>query len=507
MIKLNLKAPSTSKSTCAFALLASLVRVHCFTLIQRPVSLSHIIYKNHHYGLTEKRKISLNIGSFEGDFGPMDEGFGPMTGPANNFGSMAGESFEQMVGESFATEVKELTSDFAVEIAERVQDSVAIITPIGPDNKTALGTGFLVNFARSLTYNDLGGAESLDALGEFVSGEGEEEHLFLLTAAHVAAPGYKVQVRFPAFDDIQPVPAKVIGRQMTTDLALLRVSRSDLYPYIIPPSLKITSETQVGELAFACGFPTGLLTSDGPAVTMGIVCGKAPGLSSSSSTPAYEENNVIDNVNVEDSIKPNLQTSSKTMFIVTDAAMAGGMSGGPLVNSNGEIIGMNCLVRADLRALGNYAISSSTIIPFLKRLQKLYYEKMNESVYGNSIGGMYEEVAQVPEVVQEPIRDAVREPPEQKPEYTPPPPPSEKYRVILYKFNPNKREAVIGILKNMILCDKEEAEKLIDNASTQGYAIVNDFQKAGAQNRESAFALCNALRQENLLVEVEKTNI
>ena len=56
------------------------------------------------------------------------------------------------------------------------------------------------------------------------------------------------------------------------------------------------------------------------------------------------------------------------VFVVTDAAMSGGMSGGPLVNASGFVLGVNALIRPDLRALGNYAVSTQEVLAFLTRL-------------------------------------------------------------------------------------------------------------------------------------------
>ncbi|KAJ1483524.1 hypothetical protein T484DRAFT_1800012 [Baffinella frigidus] len=64
-------------------------------------------------------------------------------------------------------------------------------------------------------------------------------------------------------------------------------------------------------------------------------------------------------------------------YVVTDAGMAGGMSGGPLVDTEGAVLGINCfgavlgincLVRPELRSLGNYAVSAGVCQELLDRL-------------------------------------------------------------------------------------------------------------------------------------------
>mmetsp|Transcript_8722 Transcript_8722/g.19015 ORF Transcript_8722/g.19015 Transcript_8722/m.19015 type:complete len:177 (-) Transcript_8722:492-1022(-) len=52
-------------------------------------------------------------------------------------------------------------------------------------------------------------------------------------------------------------------------------------------------------------------------------------------------------------------TEDKPLYLVTDAAFAGGMSGGPLLDHAGRVVGINTLVRPELRGIGNYAISSN----------------------------------------------------------------------------------------------------------------------------------------------------
>jgi serine protease Do len=107
--------------------------------------------------------------------------------------------------------------------------------------------------------------------------------------------------------DNRTLDAKVVGSDKPSDLALLKVNASDL------PTLTLgdSDRVQVGDVVLAIGNPLGI----GQTVTMGIISakGRQTGLSNGS----FED------------------------FLQTDAAINQGNSGGPLVNSNGELIGIN----------------------------------------------------------------------------------------------------------------------------------------------------------------------
>lgn len=373
--------------------------------------------------------------------------------------------------------------EFAIDVIEKVQDAIVIINPIGDnDNKTRIGTGFIVDFEKYLNSNNLNRGDKSD-------------YVFLLTAAHVAAPGFRIQLRFPFYDDIPPINARIIGRQMTTDLALLRIYRQEIFPYIPPLPLKIADDVRIGQSAFALGFPTGFLTSEGPAITKGIVCGFAPGLKSSTSslsTSPYDDSNAVTyDMNVDGSVKSSLTASSRTMYIVTDAAIAEGMSGGPLINMNGEIIGMNCLVRSDLRSLGNYAISYTTIVPFLDRLQKMYRDKVSTETEAKPFNGVIDRTENM-----EIVKDA--EAKKYKPVFT------EKYRIVLYKVSKSKYEQVTKILQDVLRFSSNEAEDVLNSASRQGWAIVEEFALDGS--REEAKQVYDALKHASVLVELQKVS-
>lgn len=154
----------------------------------------------------------------------------------------------------------------------------------------------------------------------------------LLTNAHVVEGTKQVKV---TLNNGQVLQGRVIGSDPITDVAVVKISAKDL------PSVTLgTAETlQPGEWAIAIGNPLGLDNT----VTVGII--SALGRSSSE-------------VGVPD---------KRVRFIQTDAAINPGNSGGPLLNAQGQVIGINTAIRADAQGLG-FAIPIETAQRIAKQL-------------------------------------------------------------------------------------------------------------------------------------------
>jgi S1-C subfamily serine protease len=299
-------------------------------------------------------------------------------------------------------------ADLALNVARLVQPSVALVTPIGVRNMTARGSGFVIDCNTLST-----------------------EYTYLVTAAHVALPGFDIEIKLGETTR----PATVVGRNITLDLALIRTEKIQGIQ-----GLEIASDIpEVGSISFAHGYPASRMR--GPAMTSGIVCGIADGLG------------------MPDGLMPSNNLSNQTaaietIYVVTDAAMSGGMSGGPLVNAVGTVMGVNALVRPDLRALGNYAVSAEEIRSFLANLEQRSSEG-NVSATG--------------------------------------------YRVYLFNDGMNKKERVSSVLKSVAMMEEVDASKVMMEAHSTGRGVVREFSE-----RVQAEELCKALRMEDILVEVDQ---
>lgn len=139
----------------------------------------------------------------------------------------------------------------------------------------------------------------------------------ILTNAHVVAGADTVTV---TLKDGRQLPGRVMGSDPTTDVAVVKIAADNL------PAVKIgnSDNVQVGEWAIAIGNPLGLDNT----VTTGIISAK--GRHSAE-------------IGVGD---------KRVDFIQTDAAINPGNSGGPLLNANGEAIGMNTAIIQNAQGLG-----------------------------------------------------------------------------------------------------------------------------------------------------------
>jgi serine protease Do len=146
----------------------------------------------------------------------------------------------------------------------------------------------------------------------------------IITNSHVAEHAAKVTV---IFADGREFPAKVVGADPKTDIAVVRIENPPTG--LVAARLGDSNTLEVGEWVLAIGSPLGLDQS----VTAGIVSGKGK-------------------------VTRNVHMSGERMreYIQTDAKINPGNSGGPLVNLQGEVIGINTLINVGPGGAYGFAI-------------------------------------------------------------------------------------------------------------------------------------------------------
>jgi serine protease Do len=189
-------------------------------------------------------------------------------------------------------------------LVRRVSPSVVqvMVTGYGPVEGSSNTTGLI-----------LGRQQSVGS-GVIVDPDG-----YIVTNAHVVRGAHRVLVNVPAVNDESPdqtlvtgrdriVEARIVGSDSETDLALLKIDMKGLRALPLADYNKLRQ----GELVLALGSPDGLQDS----VTMGVVSAAAR--------------------------QPD--PDSPMVFVQSDAPINPGNSGGPLINVDGEVVGINTFI-------------------------------------------------------------------------------------------------------------------------------------------------------------------
>ena len=235
--------------------------------------------------------------------------------------------------------VEDLTARVALSVVQVVVTGYAAV-----DERTRGETGLVIGRQRSI------------GSGAIVDPDG-----YIITNAHGVAGARQVQVvlhrdttvegpvRSLALLAGQTVDARVVGTATDIDLALLKVDVTGLRAL---PFANYDAIRQ-GELVFAFGSPQGLRNS----VSMGVVS----------------------------SVARQVEPDSPTIYIQTDAPINPGNSGGPLVNIDGELVGLNTFILTESggsQGLG-FAIPSAVVAaayPQLKKYGHLHHGQIGFSM-------------------------------------------------------------------------------------------------------------------------------
>jgi putative serine protease PepD len=187
-----------------------------------------------------------------------------------------------------------------------------------------------------------------------VTAEGEDsgtgivlnEEGLILTNDHVIKGERKLTVN-PGDDTSKTVSATIVGEEANKDLALIKVNPAGLG--LKPLKIASSSSVKVGDAVYAIGNPYGLEET----LTRGIV------------SALGREIEAPDGAKI-------------TGAIQTDAALNPGNSGGPLLNEEGEVIGVNSQIASDAASVDGsqpgstgvgFAIASNTVIPAVRTIE------------------------------------------------------------------------------------------------------------------------------------------
>lgn len=197
---------------------------------------------------------------------------------------------------------------------DKVYDAVVVIEAYSLDGGNSVGSGFIYKV--------------------------DDKYGYILTNNHVTNNSDNIQI---VTNDGQEIIAQLLGDDSVMDLAVLRIDKNNV-PLVA--SLGSSSNVQIGDTVFTVGSPEGVQYIG--TVTKGIISGLNRELKINSGYDEYIMN-----------------------VIQTDAAINPGNSGGPLVNINGEVIGINSLklVENEIEGMG-FAIPIEEVLVYTERLEE-----------------------------------------------------------------------------------------------------------------------------------------
>jgi serine protease Do len=198
-------------------------------------------------------------------------------------------------------------------------------------------------------FGDNGGGQTTPKSGQNDTGSGQlqpagmgtgfifEKTGYILTNEHVVDGADEIQITVEGYD--KPFKAKLLGNSYDLDLAVLKIEGEKDFP-ILP--LGSADDVNVGDWVVAIGNPYGFDHT----VTVGVLSAKERPIS----------------------IPDEKGTREYKHLLQTDASINPGNSGGPLLNLNGEVIGINTAVSSQAQGIG-FAIPTSTISSVLDNLK------------------------------------------------------------------------------------------------------------------------------------------
>lgn len=181
---------------------------------------------------------------------------------------------------------------------------------------------------------------------------------YIVTNNHVIANASNLQV---TLNDNKTYTAKLIGTDPGTDIALIKIDGDGDFPYI---PFGDSNNVKIGEWVLAVGNPFNLTST----VTAGIISAKARDLNQFDGNPQS--------------------------FIQTDAAVNRGNSGGALVNTRGELIGINTAISSETGSFIGYsfAVPSNNARKVIEDI--LEYGNVQRGILGIQVGNISPQIAE-----------------------------------------------------------------------------------------------------------------
>jgi len=240
--------------------------------------------------------------------------------------------------------------DFTMAVEQSIDGVVHV--------KTKVFREYSVNPLYEFFFGDQPSGEPAPILGfgsgVIISGKG-----YIVTNNHVIAGSDEVVV---VLNDKREFNATVIGTDPTTDIALLKVDAGDLKPLKFGNS----DALRLGEWVLAIGNPYNLTST----VTAGIVSAKAR------------------NFGIMRSQEFGIES-----FIQTDAAVNPGNSGGALINTRGELVGINTAIASRTGAFSGYSFAVPVSIVEKVVTDLIEYGEVQRAILGVEISTVTAELA------------------------------------------------------------------------------------------------------------------
>jgi len=242
---------------------------------------------------------------------------------------------DREVATASATIVESGQTVAAVPLASTAATATTLPSVSSVAASASPATVMVLNMGRTGTAQAVGTGFIIDSSGVIV------------TNNHVVSGATSVKVQLPGTDG-ETYDATVVGTDAQTDLAVLRIEETGL------PTLTLGSSAELGVGDWVVAIGNALALDGGPTVTAGVVSalgrdveqaatsGTRPGQATTSAIALYD-------------------------LIQTDAAINEGNSGGPLVNMQGEVIGINTLGSSDAQGIG-FAIAIDDARPIIEQL-------------------------------------------------------------------------------------------------------------------------------------------